>query len=191
MASIKLKFRTSSVQEKEGRLYYQVIHNRVVRQIHTAYRIYSSEWDADHSCIILSNSTTSKRNDYLYSLKETLETTKYMFFIFKHNGKDYIFKGIKLWNMPEEILEKNVKEVWIRTKHAVQTGNIVKEVLPNKRLTNFPGMSDDEVCHVRPHARDVNDTYELPIPDSLTGLTDYTKHCFWINNKYLETIIKE
>ena len=29
MASIKLKFRTSSVQEKEGRLYYQVIHNRV------------------------------------------------------------------------------------------------------------------------------------------------------------------
>ena len=76
MASIKLKFRTSSVQEKEGRLYYQVIHNRVVRQIHTAYRIYSSEWDADHSCIILPNSTTSKRNDYLYSLKETLETDR-------------------------------------------------------------------------------------------------------------------
>ena len=42
MASIKLKFRTSSVQEKEGRLYYQVIHNRVARQIHTEYRIYSS-----------------------------------------------------------------------------------------------------------------------------------------------------
>ena len=33
MASIKLKFRTSSVQEKEGRLYYQVIHNRVARHI--------------------------------------------------------------------------------------------------------------------------------------------------------------
>ena len=76
MASIKLKFRTSSVQEKEGRLYYQVIHNRVVRQIHTAYRIYSSEWDADHSCINLPNSTTSKRNDYLHSLKETLETDR-------------------------------------------------------------------------------------------------------------------
>ena len=76
MASIKLKFRTSSVQEKEGRLYYQVIHNRVVRQIHTMYRIYSSEWDADHSCIILPNSTTSKRNDYLYSIKETLETDR-------------------------------------------------------------------------------------------------------------------
>ena len=76
MASIKLKFRTSSVQEKEGRLYYQVIHNRVVRQIPTAYRIFSSEWDADHSCIILPTSATPQRNDYLYSLKETLETDR-------------------------------------------------------------------------------------------------------------------
>ena len=58
MASIKLKFRTSSVQEKEGRLYYQVIHNRVARQIHTEYRIYSSEWDADHS-------TTSSLSSFL------------------------------------------------------------------------------------------------------------------------------
>lgn len=124
-------------------------------------------------------------------LKETLETTKFMFLIFKHDGNDYVFKGIKLWNMPENIIEKNVKDVWIRTKHIVQSGNIVKEVLPNKRLTNFPGMSDDDVCHVRPHARDSSDTYELPTPDLLTGLTDYTKHCFWINNKYLETIIEE
>lgn len=71
MASIKLKFRTSSVQEKEGRLYYQVIHNRVARQIHTEYRIYSSEWDADHSNIILPTSVTPQRQAYLLSLKDT------------------------------------------------------------------------------------------------------------------------
>ena len=40
-------------------------------------------------------------------------------------------------------------------------------------------------------SRDASDTYELPTPDILTGLTDYTKHCFWINNKFLETIIGE
>lgn len=73
MASIKLKFRTSSVQEKEGRLYYQVIHNRVARQIHTEYRIYSSEWDADHSNIILPTSVTPQRQAYLLSLKDTLD----------------------------------------------------------------------------------------------------------------------
>ena len=76
MASIKLKFRTSSVQEKEGRLYYQVIHNRVARQIHTEYRIYSSEWDADHSNIILPTSVTPQRQAYLLSLKDTLDADR-------------------------------------------------------------------------------------------------------------------
>ncbi len=77
MASIKLKFRTSSVQEKEGRLYYQVIHNRVGGcQIHTEYRIYSSEWDADHSNIILPTSVTPQRQAYLLSLKDTLDADR-------------------------------------------------------------------------------------------------------------------
>ena len=76
MASIKLKFGTSSVQEKEGRLYYQVIHNRVARQIHTEYRIYSSEWDADHSNIILPTSVTPQRQAYLLSLKDTLDADR-------------------------------------------------------------------------------------------------------------------
>ena len=33
MASIKLKFRVSSLPEKEGTLYFQVIHERVVKLI--------------------------------------------------------------------------------------------------------------------------------------------------------------
>ena len=33
MASVKLKFRVSSLPKKEGTLYFQVIHNRVVKQI--------------------------------------------------------------------------------------------------------------------------------------------------------------
>ena len=43
MAKAKIKFRASSVGMKEGTLYYQVIHNRVARQIHTTYRLYPSE----------------------------------------------------------------------------------------------------------------------------------------------------
>ena len=36
MAKTKTKFRASTVGMKEGTLYYHVIHNRVVRQIHTS-----------------------------------------------------------------------------------------------------------------------------------------------------------
>ena len=121
--------------------------------------------------------------------RNILETTKFMFFIFKNNGEDYVFKGIKLWNMPEVIIENEVKKVWNNTKNILQTGSIVKDISINGiRTTNFPGMKDNDVCHVRPHARDAQDTFPLPVMDKMTGLTNYTKHCFWINSKYLETL---
>lgn len=125
-------------------------------------------------------------------LKEELETTKYMFFIFKKKDNDYIFSGIKLWNMPELTLENEVKNMWNNTKNIILSGNIIKSIdNMGKRNTNFPGIGDNGVCHVRPHARDSKDTLPLPVKDKLTGLTKYTKHCFWLNSKYLENILKE
>ena len=45
MATIKLKFRASSVAEKEGTLYYQVIYKRNVKWISTDYHVFQNEWD--------------------------------------------------------------------------------------------------------------------------------------------------
>lgn len=45
MATIKLKFRPSSVSETEGTLYYQVIHKRKVKWISTGYHVCPCEWD--------------------------------------------------------------------------------------------------------------------------------------------------
>ena len=44
MVSIKLKFRPSTIDGKEGSLYYQVIYKRVIRQIATHYKIMPNEW---------------------------------------------------------------------------------------------------------------------------------------------------
>ena len=52
MTSIKIKFRPSSVEGKEGSIYFQIIHNRVVRQLNTVYRIFASEWDEETETII-------------------------------------------------------------------------------------------------------------------------------------------
>ena len=52
MTSIKTKFRPSSVEGKEGSIYFQIIHNRVVRQLNTVYRIFASEWDEKAETII-------------------------------------------------------------------------------------------------------------------------------------------
>lgn len=124
-------------------------------------------------------------------LREQLETTKYMFFVFKKVQGEYIFKGIKLWNMPETDIESSVMEMWKKTYNAIRSGNIVKSITNGIRKTNFPGMSENEVCHVRPHGRNAKDTAPLPVADKLTGATEYTKHCFWINNKYIKALFNE
>lgn len=70
MASIKLKFRPSSRPEREGTIYYQIIHDRVIRQLLTDYHIFSSEWDGARECLFILPS--SERLDFLTSIKERI-----------------------------------------------------------------------------------------------------------------------
>lgn len=53
MATIKLRFRPSSVPEAEGTLYYQVIHKRKVKWISTEHHIYTNEWDENMETIVV------------------------------------------------------------------------------------------------------------------------------------------
>lgn len=57
MVSVKLKFRPSAISGKEGSLYYQVIYNRVVRQLATSFHIYSHEWDSGTGRIVINPSS--------------------------------------------------------------------------------------------------------------------------------------
>ena len=124
-------------------------------------------------------------------LREELETIKYMFFVFKMENGEYIFKGIKLWNMPESDIETFVKDMWDKTYNTIKTGNIVKYIKNGRRKTNFVGMRENRVCHVRPHGGNASDVCKLPTKDKLTGATAYSKHCFWLNNNYIIEILKE
>lgn len=71
MASVKAKFRASSVDAREGRIYYQIIHERKTRQIVTDYRIYDSEWDEERG--ELKNAVEGSRIDYLASVRERIK----------------------------------------------------------------------------------------------------------------------
>lgn len=44
MASLKVKFRAPVSENKEGVLYYQIIHKRMIRQITTNYKLFANEW---------------------------------------------------------------------------------------------------------------------------------------------------
>lgn len=71
MATIKVKFRASTLYLKEGTLFYQVIHLRVVRQINTGYRVLPEEWNNDKEVLILRN-CDERRTVFLTGLKNQM-----------------------------------------------------------------------------------------------------------------------
>ena len=106
-----------------------------------------------------------------------------MFYQFER--ANLILRKVKFWNMSYlDILE--AKNVWNKMVKTVSNGEIVKEIT-NKgvRKTFFPKKTENRISHVRPHAKNAADTYELPVADKLTGLTEYTKHCFWLNASFV------
>ena len=47
----------------------------------------------------------------------------------------------------------------------------------------LPGAKFNGICHTRPHARNSNDTYELPDGRKLV------KKCFWLDREYILNIV--
>lgn len=94
-------------------------------------------------------------------------------------------KKVKLWKADYLTLEE-MEKVWKEVKRVINEG--VKIVEKNgKSLNNLPDTKFNKVGHVRPHARNKNDTYPLPNGGELT------KQCFWFNAEYIknEIILKE
>ena len=124
--------------------------------------------------------------------KDILEH-KFLFVFFQFENEKLVLRKVKFWNMPySDLLE--VEKVWTKTQQIVAKGEIVKEIKTNKkgkeiRFTNFPNKKFSSISHVRPHATNALDTYELPKKDKLTNQNEYTKHCFWLNNTYVKNEI--
>ena len=73
MTSVKIKFRKSTIKNKEGVLYFQLIHNRKAKLITTRFRLQSYEWDIKLCCVIMDNAER-ERGVYLQNIKEGLES---------------------------------------------------------------------------------------------------------------------
>ena len=71
MATIKLKFRASSVPEAEGTLYYQVTHKRNVKCISTGYHVSLDEWDEETATFVIPSN--GKRRAELQMMRSAIE----------------------------------------------------------------------------------------------------------------------
>lgn len=70
MATIKVKFRPSTVADREGTIYYQIIHERKVRQLLSDYKVFATEWDERRSMVITSHK--SERKTLILSIRERI-----------------------------------------------------------------------------------------------------------------------
>lgn len=114
-----------------------------------------------------------------------LRETRFLFVVYKFDENDVLrLRGCQFWNIPYADLEGDVRTVWEKTKTVLQEGLQVTLVNGVHR-NNFPKATENRVSHVRPHAQNANDTYELP------DGRQFPKQCFWLNNTYILSQLEE
>lgn len=68
MATIKVKFRPSTIADQKGTIYYQIIHERKVRQVISDYKVMPDEWNDNRSMV--TTDQQSNRRIQILSIKE-------------------------------------------------------------------------------------------------------------------------
>lgn len=117
------------------------------------------------------------------SLRNLFEEQKYLFVVFRYDEYDVLrLDKIKLWNMPISVLDTYVKDAWEETVRVIKEG-VKIDIKGNKAFDNLPGPKFNGICHTRPHARDSEDTYDLPDGRKLV------KKCFWLDKEYILGIV--
>ncbi len=109
MASIKVKFRPSTVIGKDGTLFFQIIHLRQVRQLSTSLHISDSEWNTADASVIMPTVASAKRIKYLSAIKENLkEQNKKLLSIISwldNKGNSYTAEDVvRAYNTPHAIV---------------------------------------------------------------------------------------
>lgn len=125
-------------------------------------------------------------------LHQYFEETRFLFVVFKDNGKSYTLLGSQMWNMPYEDLEVTFKEGWTKIRDKVRKG-ITFTIKNDKVMNDLPKKKDNPIMHIRPHAEEsayilnngyvkgnyLRDANELPDGQWMTTQS------FWLNNDYV------
>lgn len=132
---------------------------------------------------------------------DMLHNRKYLFVVFWEDEKGSKYKGCQIWGMPDKDIEK-VREVWKRIKNIVRNGIEMWVDERGRVCNNLPGISDNGIFHIRPHA---SKTYYLfkdgtihgngKISDSdIIGLgreERIARQAYWLNRSYIDQQINK
>ncbi len=126
MASIKVKFRPSTVADHEGTIYYQIIYERKVRQLLSDYKVFPSEWDELRSMV--TTTQKSERKAFIRSIRERIRWDVVYPYLLKEYRNRWFLIGEKATN--------RVPQVNIFALDRIQSVSVDKEH-PFKKCVDF------------------------------------------------------
>lgn len=123
MATVKVKFRPSTVEGRPGSIVYFVTHRRVVRQITTEYKVFSYEWDDKQSRLVAT--PVSERTAAILAIAQKIRRDM--------NRLDKIINGLNCDK--REFATEEIVRLFHETKRGVSFFEFMEEViLQLKRL---------------------------------------------------------
>lgn len=128
-------------------------------------------------------------------LRKRFTETKFLFVVFQYKetknvnpNRELYFKGIKLWNMPEETIETKMKQLWEEVNRLIKNGLKIEYVQQRNKIiekNNLPKSNFNGVTHIRPKGSNGQDKVLLPNGQRIT------KQCYWLNNTYIADIVRD
>lgn len=93
MATVRIRFCASMVEDIAGTLVFQVIHKRQRRQFATGYQLHPQEWNALQTAVVFPPACSESRRKYLTALQvrltQDINRLKGILVRFEQAGKDY------------------------------------------------------------------------------------------------------
>ena len=94
MATVKVKFRKSSVEGKAGSIYYQLCHKQSNRQITTRMHVLSQWWDAEKEAFISEADNNGMSARYQRQIEKDLRYIRQILCEWDEAGKDYTLADV-------------------------------------------------------------------------------------------------
>ena len=127
-------------------------------------------------------------------IRHRFQETKFLFVVFEYKetkkenpNRELFLKGIKLWNMPYQTIETEIRQLWEEINKKIREGvKIEYKKRGNKMVeaNDLPKSNFNGVTHVRPKGSDGTDKVVLPNGQTIT------KQCYWLNSTYIAQIVK-
>lgn len=147
-------------------------------------RVTKSGMPKEHMSFKNINFTEVMQEDWENSyIKNFFEQTQLLFIVFEINNEGIsVLKKVKLWNMPESVIENQLYDYWSEIKEVLNKGVVIKKTKQGYS-NNLPKPTFNQMMHVRPKGRNAKDMVMLADGQWIT------KQCYWLDRSYIKQII--